>query len=228
MTQQSTWVATLAPVDEPSTTGHAIDPKCVITVRDGAPLIAPDGSPIGRITGASIIDGHLVVTGTLDPGQDIPNALPTFESGANDRRTFGPVDSDDPRPGTVTFHTMEINAVRTGYEPAWSDPEIMFSAGWCAPSEPIHDLYEIAEREFTSFRTEADVTDELLDVVRSVVECHYQPGIGAMNMVDVADRIENHVLDNGTYPDLGDDMTSPAMERIADFALRVRRDLMGF
>lgn len=196
-------------IGKPDPTGRTIDPECVITIRDGASLLAPDGSPIGRVTGASIIDGHLVVTGTLDPGQDLPNALSTFDIDANDQLTFGPGNSGDP-------------------QPAWSDPEITLAAGWCAPSEPIHDLYEIAEREFTSFRTEADVTDELLDVVRSVVECHYQPGIGAMNMVDVADRIENHVLDNGTYPDLGDDMTSPAMERIADFALRVRRDLMGF
>jgi hypothetical protein len=84
-----------------------------------------------------------------------------------------------------------------------------------------------SERAFTTFRDADDVTEELLDIVRSVVRCHYQPGTGCMNMVDVADRIEDHVLDNGTHPDLGNDMTSPVMRRIKDVALRTRRDLMG-
>jgi len=85
----------------------------------------------------------------------------------------------------------------------------------------------MTELGFTSFRTKADVTEGLLDIVRSVVRCHYQPSTGCMNMVDVADRIEDHVLDNGTHPDLGDNMVSPAMKKITDFALRARRDLVG-
>lgn len=128
MTQHTTWAATLAPIGKSDPTGRTIDPDCVITVREGALLFAPDGSPIGRVTGASVIDGHLVVAGTLDPDRTLPNALPTFDAGYNDRRTFGPIDSDDPGSGTVTYHTMEINAVRTGFDPAWpEDPEIMFA-----------------------------------------------------------------------------------------------------
>jgi len=112
MTQQTTWAATLAPIGKPDPAGRTIDPDCVITVREGALLFALDGTRIGRVTGASVIDGHLVVAGTLDPNRTLPNALPTFDAGYNDRRTFGPVDSDDPGSGTVTYHTMEINAVR--------------------------------------------------------------------------------------------------------------------
>lgn len=139
MTQNPTWAATLAPIGKAGITGQIIDPECVITVRDGAPLFAPDGSPIGRVTGVSVVDGYIVATGTIDHDRNlldvlvdaIPDVLPTFDVGANDRRTFGPVNDDGTHCGTVTFHTMEIGAVRAGYEPAWTDSEIMFSEDWC-------------------------------------------------------------------------------------------------
>lgn len=129
MTQ--TWSATLAPIGEASRDNRIIDPACVITVSDGAPLLTHDGTRIGEVTSASVIDGYLVVTGILEPDRTIPNALPTFDVGHHDRRTFSPVDSDGPHYGTTTFHTLTITAVRAGFEPTWSDSEIMFTHDWC-------------------------------------------------------------------------------------------------
>jgi len=155
MTQNTIWAANLAPIGKSDPTGRIIDPDCVITVREGAPIFAPDGSPIGRVTGASVIDGHIVVTGILDSDRTIPNALPTFDAGHNDRCTFELVDSDGPS-GTITFHTLTITAVRSGFEPAWSDPEIMFAHDWCVHVLGPDDLipmpdYATANRAATRF-----------------------------------------------------------------------------
>lgn len=157
MTQHPTWAATIAPIDRPGSTGQTIDPQCVIIVRDGAPLLDPDGVPIGRVTDASIIDGYVVATGTLDPGRDLPDATPTFDADTTDQ-SFGHVDGDvrivsgRGRPdGTVTFTTLEICAVRSGFEPAWPDAQIMFSRDWCVHVVGPDDLiampdYATAER----------------------------------------------------------------------------------
>lgn len=149
MTQQ-TWIAVLAPIGIAGSTGQIIDPECVITVRDGAPLFAPNGSLVGLVTGASVVDGYLTVTGTLYPDRDIPNALPTFDS------VFAPLHSDDPDVGTFTFHTLTVNAVRTGFEPAWSDSKIMFARNWCVHVLGSDDLipmpdYATADRAATRF-----------------------------------------------------------------------------
>lgn len=78
------------------------------------------------------------------------------------------------------------------------------------------------ERLFTKIRTESDVTEELRNIVRSVVVDHY---LGThMDMSGIEDHIEDHVLVDGTYPDLGEDMTSPAMNEVMRFAMRVRND----
>lgn len=165
MTQHPTWAATIAPIDRPGSTGQTIDPQCVITVRDGAPLFDHYGVPIGRVTGATVVDGYVVATGTLDPGRDLPDAAPTFDADTPDP-SFGHVDGDvrivsgRGRPdGTVTFTTLEIYAVRSGFEPAWSDPfepaqpdpQIMFSRDWCVHIVGPDDLiampdYATAER----------------------------------------------------------------------------------
>lgn len=141
-TTRTNWAATLAPVGIQSQTGQIIDPACVVTVRDGASLIASDGTRIGTVTEASIVDGHLTVTGTLDPGSLLPSAPPTFDTGMHDRRTFGPMDSDGPNNGTTTFHTLTVSNVRTGFTPAWNDPEIMFARNmiWCVQILDIDDL----------------------------------------------------------------------------------------
>jgi hypothetical protein len=156
MTQTSTWAATLARIGEVGLNDQIIDPACVITVSDGAPLLTRDGTRIGEVIGASVIDGYLVVTGTLDPDRTIPNALPTFDGGPHDRRTFSPVDSDGPHCGTTTFHTLTVTAVRSGFEPAWSNPEIMFARDWCVQVLGPDDLipmpdYATADRAATRF-----------------------------------------------------------------------------
>jgi hypothetical protein len=86
---------------------------------------------------------------------------------------------------------------------------------------------EVTDHVCTRIRSADDVTEELLDIVRWVVKRHYQPRAGFMDMVKVMDRIEDHVLRDGTYPDLGDDMASPAMDKITEFALRVRCGLIN-
>jgi hypothetical protein len=139
-TTQTNWAATLAPVGIPSQTGQIIDPACVVTVRDGASLIASDRTRIGTVTEASIVDGHLTVTGTLDPDGLLPFALPTFDTGMHDRRTFSPMDSDRPNHGTTTFHTLTVSNVWTGFQPAWDDPEIRFARDWCIHLTGMDDL----------------------------------------------------------------------------------------
>jgi hypothetical protein len=132
MTQRNTWAAALAPIGVRAETGQIIDPECVVTVRDFAPILAPDGAPIGVVTHVEIIDGHIVAVGTLNTGRDLPDARPTFEVGLLNRRTFGDADSDENRAGTVTFTALEINAVRSNLDPAWpDDPEIRFTRDWC-------------------------------------------------------------------------------------------------
>lgn len=138
--QIRTWAATLAPVGIQSQTGQIIDPACVVTVRDGASLIASDGTRIGTVTEASIVDGHLTVTGTLDAGALLPFAPPTFDTGLQDRRIFGSVDSDETHNGTTTFHTLTVSNVRTGFTPAWNDPEIIFARDWCIHLTGTDDL----------------------------------------------------------------------------------------
>jgi hypothetical protein len=138
--QARTWAATLAPIGIQNQTGQIIDPACVVTVRDGASLIASDGTQIGTVTEASIVDGHLTVVGILDPDGLLPFAPPTFDMGLHDRRTFGPVDSDGPNHGTTTFHTLTVSNVRTGFTPAWNDPEITFARDWCIHLTGTDDL----------------------------------------------------------------------------------------
>lgn len=63
----------------------------------------------------------------------------------------------------------------------------------------------------TTFRSEDDVTEELLDIVRELVRDHFREGTGFLNIVSIADRVEKCFLCDGTHPDLGDNIFSPAM-----------------
>jgi hypothetical protein len=147
MTQRNTWSATLAPIGVCGQTGQTIDPECVITVRYNAPIVDPDGTPIGVVDAATILDGHLVVTGTLDSGRNLPNALPTFDVSPYDRLTFDPFDGDDGNVGKATFHTIEINTVRTGFKPAWpDDTKIRFSNDWCVYVPGPDDLIPMPDK----------------------------------------------------------------------------------
>jgi hypothetical protein len=150
MTQQTHWAATLAPVGRASWDNKTIDPECVITVSVGAPLLALDGTRIGEVTEASILELHVVATGVLDPGSTIPNATPTFQGGLHDRRTFCRSS------GMTTFHTLTVTAVHTSFASVWSDPEIMFARDWCVHVLGPDDLvpmpdYATAYRATTRF-----------------------------------------------------------------------------
>lgn len=78
----------------------------------------------------------------------------------------------------------------------------------------------------TPIRGTDDVTEELRGIVREVVRRYYQPDAG-MDLCKLLDRIEAHPLDDGTYPDFGDDMSSPATVEIIDFAILVRCGLIN-
>lgn len=159
MTQQPDWAAILAPIGKPGTTGQTIASDCVITVREGAPLFDRiTGDAIGKVTGTEVFDGYLVATGTLHPGQDLPDTNPTFDSGFNDQCTFGPLDSDEPNAGTVTYLALEVNRVYAGYDPAWPDPRIGFTNRWCVHTIGPDDLipmpdHAMAERAAARFNT---------------------------------------------------------------------------
>lgn len=121
-----TWSAVLAPVGVLGETGQIISPECVITVREGALLSDAEGTPIGRVDSATVVDGYITVTGVLDEATDLSVAKPTFDGSPYDRRLFGPPDNP-----TVTFETLEIGRVWFGRSPApaWSDPMIAFARG---------------------------------------------------------------------------------------------------
>lgn len=127
-TPPASWSATLAPVGVRGCNGQIISPECVITVAEVASIFDEERTPVGRVVSASIVDGYLTVTGVFDEDvylDDLLSLKPTFDGGVRDRRSFG--SSDDP---TVTFETLEINAVRFGHAgaiPAWSDPRIAFT-----------------------------------------------------------------------------------------------------
>lgn len=150
---QRLWTATLAPIGRPSLTGRIISPDCVITTREGALLFAPDGSAIGSITDVSVIDGYLVATGTLDPNQDYPNTTPTFDGGLYDQYTFAPLNGDDPLAVGITFHTLEVSTVRTGFETDWpNNPDIGFIQNWCIHLEHTDDLIPFPNRELAELK----------------------------------------------------------------------------
>lgn len=121
-----TWFAVLAPVGVRGETGQVISPDCVVTVREGAPLVGQKGDSIGRVDRAAIVDGWLSAAGVLDEAIDLSAEEPVFTGGPSDQCAFGPFDEP-----TVTFSTLEITEVRfsRSLEPAWSDPMISFTSG---------------------------------------------------------------------------------------------------
>jgi hypothetical protein len=61
-------------------------------------------------------------------------------------------------------------------------------------------------------RTAEDVTDEVMEIVRGIVEGWYDEG--RIDWEDVWDRMEKNVLDDGRGIDMGDDLESPAQRKI--------------
>jgi hypothetical protein len=61
-------------------------------------------------------------------------------------------------------------------------------------------------------RTAEDVTDEVMEIVRGIVEGWYDEG--RIDWEDVWDRMEKSVLDDGRGIDMGDDLESPAQRKI--------------
>jgi hypothetical protein len=61
-------------------------------------------------------------------------------------------------------------------------------------------------------RTAEDVTDEVLEIVRGIVEGWYDEG--RIDWEDVWDRMEKSVLDDGRGIDMGSDLGTPAIRKI--------------
>ncbi|MFE9525154.1 hypothetical protein [Streptomyces sp. NPDC006631] len=61
-------------------------------------------------------------------------------------------------------------------------------------------------------RTAEDVTEEVLEIVRGIVEGWYDEG--RIDWEDVWDRMERSVLDDGRGIDMGQDLGSPAILKI--------------
>jgi hypothetical protein len=61
-------------------------------------------------------------------------------------------------------------------------------------------------------RTAEDVTDEVLEIVRGIVEGWYDEG--RIDWEDVWDRMEKSVLDDGRGIDMGGDLGTPAIRKI--------------
>lgn len=60
--------------------------------------------------------------------------------------------------------------------------------------------------------TAEDVTDEILEIVKGIVEGWYDEG--RIEWDDVWDRMERTYLDDGRGIDMGEDLDSPAIRKI--------------
>lgn len=83
----------------------------------------------------------------------------------------------------------------------------------------------MTECKRTPIQGEDDITEDLRGIVQLVVRRYYRPDAG-MDLCQFLDRVEASPLADGTYPDFGDDMSSPATVAIIDFAIRVRCGLI--
>lgn len=70
--------------------------------------------------------------------------------------------------------------------------------------------------QYTSIRTEEDVTQEIIDLLRSVVSAHYPEG--RIDWPDVWDRMDGRTLNDGTALDMGDELDTPAIKSLKKVA----------
>lgn len=70
----------------------------------------------------------------------------------------------------------------------------------------------MTEKTHTVVRTAADVTEEVLDIAREVVDGWYAEG--RVDWENVWDRMDGGELEDGTFLDLGEDLGSPALSKI--------------
>lgn len=66
--------------------------------------------------------------------------------------------------------------------------------------------------EYTEVRTADDVTDEIIEIVMSVVDGWYQTG--PIDWEDLLDRVDGNELADGTMIDFGDSLDSPAIRKV--------------
>jgi hypothetical protein len=80
----------------------------------------------------------------------------------------------------------------------------------------------MTEKKYTAIFESNEVTEEILDAARSIVDGWYANRHIDLN--DFLDRLETYQLANGTYPDFGTDITTPAIQKILRY---MRRYKMG-
>jgi hypothetical protein len=78
------------------------------------------------------------------------------------------------------------------------------------------------EKTYTTPQTAKDVTEEMLETVRDIVEGWYNDG--PIDWEDVWNRADGTRLDDGTYLDMGDTNDSPAMRKIQRVIRAERRE----
>ena len=72
--------------------------------------------------------------------------------------------------------------------------------------------YGSGERKYTSPTTADDVTEEMVEIVRGILEGWYNEG--RIDWEDVWDRAERIPLDDGTELDLPQDLGSPVYKAL--------------
>lgn len=65
---------------------------------------------------------------------------------------------------------------------------------------------------YTSVRAKADVTDEILDAGRDIIDGWYSES--RIDTEEFIDRLDETPLEDGTYLDLGEFILSPALKYI--------------
>lgn len=80
----------------------------------------------------------------------------------------------------------------------------------------------MTEKKLTAITAVADVTQEVLDAAYTVMDGW--PSGRPIDVENMLDRIEAAPLDDGTYPDLGVDVASPAVREILRAAQQYKRE----
>ncbi len=70
----------------------------------------------------------------------------------------------------------------------------------------------MADKQWTTLNTVADVTEEVLEIAREIVDGWYADG--RVDWDNVWDRMEGTELKDGTFLDMGTDLTVPALSKI--------------
>jgi hypothetical protein len=83
---------------------------------------------------------------------------------------------------------------------------------------PMQTYDDESTSDWTSPTQAADVTDEMVEIAREIVDGWYQEG--RVDWEDVWDRMDGAELADGTHLDLGTDLGTPALAKLKRLARR--------